>query len=97
MHGHRQGPAYRLHPDVLRRNAGRGLARVTELVHEIYAMKRQPNAVGAIGHIDVCEQRNIIAEKVVFTVDFRSHILPTLEEWWRSSTPARQAFAPRWG
>lgn len=67
-------------PMYLRRNAGRGLARVTELVHEI-AMMRQPNAVGAIGHIDVYpNSRNIIAEKVVFTVDFRSHILPTLEE-----------------
>jgi N-carbamoyl-L-amino-acid hydrolase len=64
----------------LRRNAGRGLARVTELAHEI-AMKRQPNAVGAIGHIDVYpNSRNIIPEKVVFTVDFRSHILATLEE-----------------
>lgn len=67
-------------PMYLRRNAGRGLARVTELVHEI-AMKRQPNAVGAIGHIDVYpNSRNIIPEKVVFTVDFRSHILSTLEE-----------------
>ncbi|WP_413869015.1 Zn-dependent hydrolase [Albidovulum sp.] len=67
-------------PMYLRRNAGRGLARVTELVHEI-AMRRQPNAVGAIGHIDVYpNSRNIIAEKVVFTVDLRSHILETLEE-----------------
>ncbi|GAB4388649.1 Zn-dependent hydrolase [Albidovulum sp.] len=67
-------------PMYLRRNAGRALARVTELVHEI-AMKRQPNAVGAIGHIDVYpNSRNIIPEKVVFTVDFRSHILPVLEE-----------------
>ncbi|WP_413872192.1 Zn-dependent hydrolase [Albidovulum sp.] len=67
-------------PMYLRRNAGRGLARVTELVHQI-AMKRQPNAVGAIGHIDVYpNSRNIIAEKVVFTVDLRSHILQTLEE-----------------
>jgi N-carbamoyl-L-amino-acid hydrolase len=67
-------------PMYLRRNAGRGLARVTELAHEI-AMKRQPNAVGAIGHIDVYpNSRNIIPEKVVFTVDFRSHILATLEE-----------------
>jgi beta-ureidopropionase / N-carbamoyl-L-amino-acid hydrolase len=67
-------------PMYMRRNAGRGLARVTELVHEI-AMKRQPNAVGAIGHIDVYpNSRNIIPEKVVFTVDFRSHILETLEE-----------------
>jgi beta-ureidopropionase / N-carbamoyl-L-amino-acid hydrolase len=67
-------------PMYMRRNAGRGLARVTELVHEI-AMKRQPNAVGAIGHVDVYpNSRNIISEKVVFTVDFRSHILETLEE-----------------
>ena len=39
-------------PMHMRKNAGRGLALVTELVHEI-AMKNQPNAVGAIGHIDV--------------------------------------------
>ena len=32
----------------MRKNAGRGLALVTELVHEI-AMKNQPNAVGATG------------------------------------------------
>jgi N-carbamoyl-L-amino-acid hydrolase len=67
-------------PMYLRRNAVRGLARVTELVHEI-AMRRQPDAVGAIGHVDVYpNSRNIIAEKVVFTVDLRSHILQTLEE-----------------
>ncbi|KPQ06407.1 MAG: N-carbamoyl-L-amino-acid hydrolase [Rhodobacteraceae bacterium HLUCCA12] len=66
-------------PMYMRRNAGRGLARVTELVHEI-ALKHQPNAVGAIGHIDVYpNSRNIIPEKVVFTVDFRSHVLETLE------------------
>ena len=66
-------------PMYLRRNAGRGLAKVTELVHEI-AMKHQPNAVGAIGHIDVYpNSRNVIAEKVVFTVDFRSHVLEVLE------------------
>ncbi len=66
-------------PMYLRRNAGRGLARVTELVHEI-ALKYQPNSVGAIGHIDVYpNSRNIIPEKVVFTIDFRSHVLATLE------------------
>jgi len=65
-------------PMYLRRNAVRGLARVTELVHEI-AMKHQPNAVGAIGHVDVYpNSRNIIAEKVVFTIDFRSHVIETL-------------------
>ena len=63
----------------MRRNAGRGLAQITELVHEI-AMKHQPNAVGAIGHIDVYpNSRNIIPEKVVFTIDFRSHILATMQ------------------
>ncbi|SDX22473.1 Zn-dependent hydrolase [Roseicitreum antarcticum] len=66
-------------PMPMRRNAGRGLAQVTELVHEI-AMKYQPNSVGAIGQIDVTpNSRNIIPEKVVFTIDFRSHILPVLE------------------
>ena len=65
-------------PMAMRRNAGRGLAQLTELVHEI-AMKYQPDAVGAIGHIDVYpNSRNIIPEKVVFTVDFRSHLLPVL-------------------
>lgn len=67
-------------PMRMRRNAGRGLAQLTELIHEI-AMKHQPNAVGAIGHVDVYpNSRNIIIEKAVFTVDFRSHLLPVLLE-----------------
>ncbi|MFK5997699.1 MAG: Zn-dependent hydrolase [Rhodobacterales bacterium] len=66
-------------PMYMRRNAGRGLAQITEAVHEI-AMQYQPNAVGAIGHIDVYpNSRNIIPEKVVFTIDFRSHELDTME------------------
>ena len=66
-------------PMKMRKNAGRGLAQITELVHEI-AMKHQPNAVGAIGHIDVYpNSRNIIPGKVVFTIDFRSHVLDTLQ------------------
>jgi N-carbamoyl-L-amino-acid hydrolase len=65
-------------PMHMRKNAGRGLALITELVHEI-AMKHQPNAVGAIGHIDVYpNSRNIIPGKVVFTVDLRSHLLDKL-------------------
>jgi len=61
-------------PMPMRKNAGRGLALLTELVHEI-AMKHQPGAVGAIGHIDVYpNSRNVIPGKVVFTVDFRSHL-----------------------
>jgi N-carbamoyl-L-amino-acid hydrolase len=63
----------------MRKNAGRGMARITELVHEI-AMKHQPNAVGAIGHVDVYpNSRNIIPGKVVFTVDFRSHLPEVIE------------------
>lgn len=65
-------------PMHMRKNAGRGLALITELVHEI-AMKNQPNAVGAIGHIDVYpNSRNIIPGKVVFTVDLRTHLLDKL-------------------
>jgi len=66
-------------PMHMRINAGRGLALITELVHEI-AMKHQPNAVGAIGHIDVYpNSRNIIPGKVVCTVDFRSHLQEVID------------------
>ena len=62
----------------MRKNAGRGLALITELVHEI-AMANQPNAVGAIGHIDVYpNSRNIIPGQVVCTVDMRTHLLDKL-------------------
>ena len=55
-----------------RRNAGLGMARVTELVHEV-AMDYQPDAVGAVGHMEVYpNSRNIIAGKTVFTIDIRS-------------------------
>lgn len=66
-------------PMPMRKNAGRGMARITELVHEI-AMKHQPNAVGAIGHCDVYpNSRNIIPGKVVFTIDFRSHLIDVID------------------
>ena len=66
-------------PMRMRKNAGRGLALVTELVHEI-AMKHQPNAVGAIGHIDVYpNSRNINPGQIVCTVDMRTHLLDILE------------------
>ena len=59
-------------PMPMRKNAGLGMARMAELVHEI-AMKHQPAAVGAIGHCDFHpNSRNVIPGKVVFTVDFRS-------------------------
>ncbi len=55
-----------------RRNAGLAMARVMELVHEV-AMDYQPNAVGAVGHVEVYpNSRNVIAGKTVFTVDIRS-------------------------
>ena len=66
-------------PMHMRKNAGRGLALITEMVHDI-AMKNQPNAVGAIGHIDVYpNSRNIIPGKVVFTIDFRSHLQEVID------------------
>ncbi|WP_432287847.1 Zn-dependent hydrolase [Aminobacter sp. BA135] len=59
-------------PMYKRRNAGLGMARVTELVHEI-AMDYQPDAVGAVGHMEVYpNSRNIIAGRTVFTIDIRS-------------------------
>ena len=55
-----------------RRNAGLGMARVTELVHEV-AMDYQPEAVGAVGHVEVYpNSRNVIPGKVVFTIDIRT-------------------------
>jgi N-carbamoyl-L-amino-acid hydrolase len=66
-------------PMHMRKNAGRGLALLTELVHEI-AMANQPGAVGAIGMIDVYpNSRNVIPGKVVFTVDMRTHLLDKLK------------------
>jgi beta-ureidopropionase / N-carbamoyl-L-amino-acid hydrolase len=66
-------------PMPLRRNAGLGMARITDLVHRI-AMEHQPAAVGAIGHVDVYpNSRNVIPGKVVFTVDFRSPDQLTLD------------------
>jgi N-carbamoyl-L-amino-acid hydrolase len=66
-------------PMGMRRNAGRGLAAVTELVHRV-AMARQPDAVGAIGHVEVFpNSRNIIPGRVLFTIDIRSHLEPVLK------------------
>jgi len=66
-------------PMPMRLNAGLGMARITELVHNI-AMKNQPEAVGAVGHCDVYpNSRNIIPGKCVFTIDFRSPSFDTQE------------------
>jgi N-carbamoyl-L-amino-acid hydrolase len=63
-----------------RRNASLGMARVIELVHEV-AMDYQPDAVGAVGHIDVHpNSRNIIVGRAVFTIDIRSPSKATLDE-----------------
>ncbi|MBX3569763.1 MAG: Zn-dependent hydrolase [Rhizobiaceae bacterium] len=63
-----------------RRNAGLGMARVIELVHEV-AMDYQPEAVGAVGHMEAYpNSRNIIAGKTVFTVDIRSPDKAVLDE-----------------
>ena len=63
-----------------RRNASLGMARVIELVHEV-AMDYQPDAVGAVGHIQVWpNSRNIIAGKAVFTIDIRSPNKQVLDE-----------------
>jgi N-carbamoyl-L-amino-acid hydrolase len=56
----------------MRLNAGLGMARITERVHQI-AMSHQPGAVGAVGHCQVFpNSRNVIPGRVVFTVDIRS-------------------------
>ena len=66
-------------PMPMRVNAGLGMARITELVHTI-AMRHQPRAVGAIGHVEVYpNSRNVIPGKTVFTVDFRSPDQETLD------------------
>ncbi len=59
-------------PMTMRVNAGLGMARITERVHQI-AMSHQPNAVGAVGQVKVFpNSRNVIPGRVVFTVDIRS-------------------------
>ncbi|KQT85994.1 Zn-dependent hydrolase [Aurantimonas sp. Leaf443] len=63
-----------------RRNAGLGMARVIELVHEV-AMDYQPNAVGTVGQMDVHpNSRNIIPGRCTFTIDIRSPDKAVLDE-----------------
>ncbi|MDB5563027.1 MAG: amidase, hydantoinase/carbamoylase family, partial [Hyphomicrobiales bacterium] len=63
-----------------RRNGTLGMARVIELVHEV-AMDYQPEAVSAVGRVEVFpNSRNIIAGKVVFTIDIRSPNKDVLDE-----------------
>ncbi|MGL4311179.1 MAG: Zn-dependent hydrolase [Paracoccaceae bacterium] len=66
-------------PMNMRVNAGLGMARITEAVHQI-AMSHQPNAVGAVGQVKVFpNSRNVIPGRVVFTVDIRSPELAKLD------------------
>ena len=59
-------------PMHMRVNAGLGMARIMERVHQI-AMGHQPGAVGAVGHANVFpNSRNVIPGRAVFTVDIRS-------------------------
>ncbi len=59
-------------PMAMRANAGLGMARVVERVHQI-AMAHQPGAVGTVGQVNVFpNSRNVIPGRVVFTVDIRS-------------------------
>ena len=59
-------------PMNMRVNAGLGMARITERVHQI-AMAHQPNAVGAVGQVKVFpNSRNVIPGKVRFTLDVRA-------------------------
>ena len=78
-------------PMPMRRNAGLGMAKVTQLAHEI-AMSHQPNALGAVGQCDVYpNSRNIIPGRVVFTIDFRSpdfDIQTDMEQRLRDGTAA---------
>ncbi|MGB3501394.1 MAG: Zn-dependent hydrolase [Mesorhizobium sp.] len=63
-----------------RRNAALGMARVMELVNDV-AMDYQPDAVGAVGHVEVYpNSRNVIAGKTVFTIDIRTPEQLVLDE-----------------
>ncbi len=67
-------------PMAMRRNAGLGMAKILEKVDEI-AWSHAPDAVGAVGHIEVSpNSRNVIPGKVVLTVDFRSPNLDVLRD-----------------
>ena len=84
-------------PMHLRVNAGLGMARITERVHQI-AMSHQPNAVGAVGQVKVFpNSRNVIPGKVVFTVDIRSPEQAKLDAMKAEVTRAALAVAKELG
>jgi N-carbamoyl-L-amino-acid hydrolase len=84
-------------PMHMRVNAGLGMARITEAVHRI-AMSHQPNAVGAVGHVNVYpNSRNVIPGKAVFTVDIRSPDQAKLDAMKAEVMRAAQAVAAELG
>lgn len=84
-------------PMPMRRNAGLGAARITDLVHRI-AMDHQPAAVGAVGHCDYYpNSRNIVPGKVVFTIDFRSPSFETQTEMERRLREGAAQIADEFG
>ena len=84
-------------PMHMRVNAGLGMARITERVHQI-AMSHQPGAVGAVGHANVYpNSRNVIPGKAVFTVDIRSPDQAKLDAMRAEVERAAQAVARELG
>ena len=78
-----------------RRNAGLGMARITELVHEV-AMDNQPDAVGAIGHMEVYpNSRNIIAGKTSSPSTSARRTRRSSTRWMRASATASRRSARR--
>ncbi|MDK3016288.1 Zn-dependent hydrolase [Pseudodonghicola flavimaris] len=59
-------------PMPMRVNAGLAMSRILEMVQAV-AMENQPNAVGGVGQMTFTpNSRNVLPEKVVFTVDIRT-------------------------
>ena len=84
-------------PMNMRLNAGLGMARITERVHQI-AMSHQPGAVGAVGHVQVFpNSRNVIPGRVVFTVDIRTPDQGKLDSMKAEVTRAAHAVAAELG
>jgi beta-ureidopropionase / N-carbamoyl-L-amino-acid hydrolase len=84
-------------PMHMRVNAGLGAARITERVHQI-ATSHLPDAVGAVGQLThFPNSRNVIAGRVVFTVDIRSPDQSKLDAMRAEVERAAQAIARELG
>ena len=67
-------------PMPMRKNAGLAMARVIEAVDAI-AWSHKPDAVGAVGHMEIFPNSpNVVPDKAVFTVDFRSPDLAVITD-----------------